>query len=982
MSDQSLNASIRSVLLGIKVREIEGLSDTELLGRYIESRDEVAFTVLVGRHGPTVLGVCRRVLRADDVDDAFQGTFLTLAKHAASIRRRSAVGSWLYEVAYHIALRARSDQVRNRRVEQSAASAEAVIPADELGDRELQKVFDEELHRLPERLRRALVLVHLLDKRQVIAARELGITDRALRKRLRVGQERLQRGLSRRGVGLTVAALASFNRPVMAGLIRPTVKSALAYAAGETTGVTAAAMTLAAVGSGGVFSTGKVALMGSLLAISLLVGAGLTARGIASRPATAPDLLTQTASKISAPNDILDESKTIVTGRVLDSDGRPAAHAGVTALVRRPWQSADRGLHHEIVARGVADADGRYRLALRAMVLTGSTERRLTLLAHAPGQAPTTEVIALREGENSADVRLAARTTISGQLLAPGGTPATGVRLGVIRLGSAHWDGSSAAQVNADSPVQPPTGWPAETTTDATGVFRLEGVPAGANLWLQVRDERYALSAFRATTANADSSPITLAGPRVLSGRITAADTNRPLAGSRIAVIVGPDRTAFDYYAALGASPEVVAAVPPTEIVARADANGQYRLRLPPGKEYQVYVYPPDGGVFLGWQGKLTWDQGDTTRERSVALTPGVEVIGRVIEEDDRPICAATVIWTADAPGTTAPVIPASGSDNFPDSQTPALVFSDAATLTAADGRFRLVVSAKPVVLRVYGPTADYRLDNYDYERCLQCGKVHLRPGEHARIKYDPTAVDRDKTIQVRLRRGQTVSGRAVDANGQPIPDGVLVCRNVAQPMRKPAPRILPIRDGHFELPGCIPGRVYPVLLLDAERGLAAVTELRVATTNESPPTVRLDRCGSAAVRFVEGALGRPLADRRPSVWYWLSDDRPAGTGLAGDGPWSNPIEASWVDPRHFLSGPVTDEKGVVALPGLIPGLQYQVAFSRPGSKTVYSQPFRVAPGESKKLPDIVAPSEPEISHDAEQPREKAAKQVEPREQK
>src|SRR5262249_29863998 len=84
-----------------------GLSDAELLERYARTADEAAFELLLWRHGPMVLGVCRRVLRrAEDAEDAFQATFLTLVRKAGSVRRAAAVGAWLYQVAYRLALRA------------------------------------------------------------------------------------------------------------------------------------------------------------------------------------------------------------------------------------------------------------------------------------------------------------------------------------------------------------------------------------------------------------------------------------------------------------------------------------------------------------------------------------------------------------------------------------------------------------------------------------------------------------------------------------------------------------------------------------------------------------------------------------------------------------------------------------------------------------------------------------------------------------
>src|SRR6516162_6049171 len=103
-------------LLGAhRVRE---LTDAELLGRFAASREEDAFAVLLRRHGPLVLGVCRRVLRHEqDAEDAFQATFLTLARHARSIRRTDAVGSWLYRVAHRIATKAGVNMARRKTLE-------------------------------------------------------------------------------------------------------------------------------------------------------------------------------------------------------------------------------------------------------------------------------------------------------------------------------------------------------------------------------------------------------------------------------------------------------------------------------------------------------------------------------------------------------------------------------------------------------------------------------------------------------------------------------------------------------------------------------------------------------------------------------------------------------------------------------------------------------------------------------------------------
>src|SRR6516162_6097224 len=129
-------------------------TDAELLRHFVERHEEAAFTVLLERHGGLVMSVCRRILpRRHDAEDAFQATFLTLIRHASSIRRTEAVGSWLYRVAHRIALKAGTDMARRTVRERQSGKAAQAPATSEIALRELQDIVDGEVRRLPEKYR-------------------------------------------------------------------------------------------------------------------------------------------------------------------------------------------------------------------------------------------------------------------------------------------------------------------------------------------------------------------------------------------------------------------------------------------------------------------------------------------------------------------------------------------------------------------------------------------------------------------------------------------------------------------------------------------------------------------------------------------------------------------------------------------------------------------------------------------------------------
>jgi RNA polymerase sigma factor (sigma-70 family) len=215
-------------------------TDRQLLGQFVAAGEEAPFAVLVDRHGPLVLGLCRRLLQdAHDAEDAFQATFFTLARKAASIRNPEALASWLYGVAYRSALKLKREAVRDREAQTPTPDSTTADPVAEVSWRELRQVIDEELGRLPSKYRASFLLCQLEGKTQAEAARELGWHRGTLKRRVERARDLLRARLHQRGLTLTAGLLALVLAPpaasatLPAGLVERTVREAGFVAAGK-----------------------------------------------------------------------------------------------------------------------------------------------------------------------------------------------------------------------------------------------------------------------------------------------------------------------------------------------------------------------------------------------------------------------------------------------------------------------------------------------------------------------------------------------------------------------------------------------------------------------------------------------------------------------------------------------------------------------------------------------------------------------------
>ncbi len=265
-----------------------GMTDGQLLECYLAQRDEAAFTALVRRHGPMVLGVCRRVLHnSHDAEDAFQATFLVLVRKAAAIARRELLGNWLYGVAYRTALDARAAAARRREHEKQVNEMpEAQAPDAAEVWRDLRPLLDQELNRLPDKLRVAVVLCDLEGRTRKEVARQLGIPEGTLSGRLTTARRLLAERLTRRGLTLSGTALAAVltqgtaSAGVPASLLAAMVQSARGAVAA---GVSAEVAALAEGVIRAMFVTKMKIATALLLATGAIAGAAL----LAHQPMTA-----------------------------------------------------------------------------------------------------------------------------------------------------------------------------------------------------------------------------------------------------------------------------------------------------------------------------------------------------------------------------------------------------------------------------------------------------------------------------------------------------------------------------------------------------------------------------------------------------------------------------------------------------------------------------------------------------------------------
>jgi RNA polymerase sigma factor (sigma-70 family) len=877
------------------------LTDKQLLQRFAARREEDAFTALMQRHGGLVWGVCRHVLRHEqDAEDAFQATFLVLARNAESIRKQEALPSWLHGTAHRIALQARRDAAIRRAHESRGPSMPTEKPFPESALREVLALLDEEVQRLAPRQRAVFVLCALEGKSLAEAAQQLGWKPGTVSGTLARARRQLERRLTLRGVTLSgVLCAVALGRHAAAAVLpsrvaRWTTQAALLYAAGKTTA--AQASPAAAALAEGVTKTmllSKVKVATVLLLVVLsLAGAGLLTRQAlrASGDDTRPAAADKEKAPATPPAKKADEAAE-VSGRVLAADGKPCAGAQIFL-----WTSAVKK-QADMPVLATTDADGRFRLA----VTKADRDRDAKIVARAKDLAPDWAEVGRLDKGGEVTLRLAKDDVpINGRVIDLEGQPVAGATIEVARLeqsdmkrwlqtakkGVTNHQERELAAVALDGPTT--------VTTGKDGRFRLTGFGRDRVVLLRLRGDGIEHCVFWVVTR--DEQLGTRTGPY---GTYGATFTHHALPSKPIVGTVR-DRATGNPLAGITVGSSMY-----NNRWAKTDDTGQYRIVG--AAKHDRYSVSAGSAPYLN---STKMDIPDTPGLEPLVvdfeLDRGVAIKGRLTDKvTGKPVSGHLgYVPLADNPNVK----------NFVELGKPQIIVSDEAQ-TRADGSFTVTAIPGPGVLTARAFDEDAYLAAEVEGIKLATGII--LDGYHAVIPVSPSENDPKSThIDVALTPGRSVSGTVLGPDGKPL-EGAHAAGLGA------TPKFFDRDTGKLESAAFTVSALHPkksrsVLFVHPAKKLAGL--LTVRPDEAGPLTARLEPTGTLAGRVVDGD-GKPLAGVRVSAQVSFADqDLKDFPDLRFNYP-------SWA---KLLNGEVmTDADGKFRVEGLVPGLKYLLNAAR-----------------------------------------------------
>jgi RNA polymerase sigma factor (sigma-70 family) len=706
---------------------IGALTDAELLGRFADRRDESAgpaFTVLVERHGPMVLRVCRSVLRDDhDAQDAFQATFLILVRRAGAVRNRGSVGSWLYGVALRVSARARAAMARRRRHEARAAAMAADRSIEQRSPLELSAVLHEELGRLPERYRAAVVLCYLEGQTCEAAARQLGWPVGTVKSRLARGRERLLARLIRRGLGPDDALGGRVAQAVMsAALANNTAEAMLRFAAGRSTAglVSETALSWA-------LTTSRILQMTRLVLISALLIAGLATTGAAL-------LATQ-------------EPKSVVPAKAAAEEGKPGMPSApgkkvepITVHVVDPAGHDMPNIEVEVIDRNSTAEGRRYRTGADGQfrVPVAPIGNRIEFQARPDDQTLGWASFHDQDLGPATDehpvtlMLLPLNHRVEGSVVDSRGKPIPGVRIRPYQIEHEKTNGFRTVP-----PLSP-------SVTDEAGRFAIT-LPADTRVSLfSTYHPRYAGPWFHCGAEDRRIAPITLSDAGGIAGTVTDSATGKPVEGAR----VGASSIEHGLGVHVGGG---------GEFEATTDAQGHFQIGgQPPGVYNLHFEASPRGRRFTARAIEGVRVKAGEDARADLVMIEGRRLHGTAIHlYDNTPIAGTRVTCYSPSHLRSGPV----SQFTFADEQ----------------GRFEFFVPPGPAVVSI---PADQKTVTIPADRDPEPVRLENNPNAKPHPAARPIKVA-ECPVRIRVKVGEanaaaqdqvrTLSGRIFDPEGLPI---------------------------------------------------------------------------------------------------------------------------------------------------------------------------------------------------------------------
>jgi protocatechuate 3,4-dioxygenase beta subunit len=662
----------------------------------------------------------------------------------------------------------------------------------------------------------------------------------------------------------------------------------------------------------------------SLLLAAVAAGAGYLAHSPASQnerkrqPDAPRPLRPDDTTQRPAPG------RMFVVGRVLDPQGKPVANAMtmVYAAVKQPGSGAG-GRVEEMkpspIGQACSDDSGRFHVDVPRT--SSSRHHRTGAVAIAPGYGAGWVEFDPDNDRPIADISLWPEQVIRGCLFDLAGRPVQGVDIRVQSIGRVLPGNRGAPRGEGPSfwwnPGNGLPAWPMSATSDSEGRFTVRGVGRGLRVVLMIDDPRFARQAVPIDTdGNPELKPVALVPAKIIKGRITDADTGKPIPHAQVRVMsleslmMGGTVNEFE-----------------------ADAGGRFRANPLSADRYELSVMAPEGQPNIGVSKSFDWPNGAVEYPIDLALPRGVVIRGKVTEEGSgKPVAGARIsFWTRrTAKGQSDDV--------------------NGRAASGSDGSFQIAVLPSAGELIVLGPSDDHVLREIDENMVLRGIPGGRRYYAHAFLACDPKPSGESLNVSVTLRPGLTVNGRVVGPDGQPVQDAWMISRvcllpSVSAWLSWRASHHGSVKSGRFEIHGLDPDTDVAFYFLDPHHRLGAVAEFTGKPAAGGSVTVRLQPCGAATLRLVD-ASGKPVAGHRGSHLISMVVTPPYLFR-------HQEATMAVIDPTNYADGPVSDALGRIALPALIPEAPYHLSnFGKLGTQG--DKDFTVKPGETLDLGDFV----------------------------